>query len=1403
MASPTSINYRDIAPRLGGPDDAFEELCCQIARKMCRSDSTFERYRGSGGDGGVECIERRSSGAEIGWQAKFIFKVGKLIGEADKSLNTALAQHPSLTEFILCFPFVRTTATGKGTKREKARSELEKLNDWKARRETAATKAGRTLKIEFWPADLITSLLLEHDPKGGIREYFFNATILSDEWFRQHIEEAALSTKPRYTPELRIDTPLHQVFDAFVCGPLWRTEFECRLQDCTEHLAALFNQDGGSTLNPTKVFARANAAISLGAGVLVLPSPASWQRLGTTTNEALACLHEEFANLNDEDESETRRSIEKAIESFSAFSEWLTSRPANLAVHQTLVLRGEGGSGKTHGICDMALRRLDHGGYSCITFGHQYRGDPTDWERFALELGFQTIDEETLWGALEAASEASGQPLIIWVDAINETLPRSYWRDRLIGFAESITRRPSLRFCVSCRSSFERACLPDGHGFAVVEHQGFRGIEEAACKAFFEHYGLTPPLSPVLQPELGNPLYLRLVCSTLQKRGLKQLPHNWLGLSVAITAFLDEMEKQFRKDHPSALETVGIVRRCLLVIAREQMSGGGVVRSIDAIKLLATHCPYVPSPEILHWLVKSDLLIENGSGEADIGIDETFVRLAFERLSDFLIASDLLQCCRSVHDLKSSKAITQLLCDPNELNHNTLYRNGGIVESLCALVADRWKVELPLLFQEAPTKRWLLTQAAHALSRRSPESFTSQTQLMVEGIFREDWRLMTDAWVRVAPIPSCIDTLWLHRRMSGMPSWERDPCWCKYLHDSISEYHGEVEALMTASSRNSVAEMDSDIVLRWAVMLCWFTVAADRRVKDGATRALTRVLAAHPSLIIELVALMEGVHDDDLLERTLLAAYGALILSRHGEATKQLAEVLLTRYSEAPERFDNALIRDLIRCIAELAKHLRCLPAKFDPLLPTKRRKTNWEILLPTETQMQEWLEWKNRDTALQRAAHSCADDDFNHYTIGCLSPWMEKMGKKQIGRWLTQHLIQEFHIDDSAFDDYDKRITNRYGAGRDREVWAERIGKKYQWVALFRLASRLHDRFHTKRDSWHPKPVHQPLILQEERKIDPTLPSPNLPNRAKKDCWWIPAHMDLKSTKTMPFRDWMRLRDDLPTMESLLAPITNEGQAWRLLHTLMSWGEYDPNTQYRTPYRDSWLHLRSYLVPMAQFDDVAAAISSRSYFNRWLPEGGGWLHCFLGEYPWATPFNTEPDSYLGAESKLRDTDLTLIHTANRINGEWQYDGTLPRSIEYLVPSKSFFKTGGLRWNNEDGYIDLSGKTIFRDPHGTEGGKAGLIVDAAELPKLLTRLGFRLVWTLLGGKSVLGDYNYEDPRESYSQFAHLAEDGTVVVGERRFFKERDGESTGPDPKYLRPTPKPRIEFSADTIRFNW
>ena len=504
----SDVDFTQIIPRLGSGSNAFEELCCQLARR--EMDQPLQRLHGAGGDGGIECY-LDVQGGRWGWQAKYVFKVDSLIAQAEHSLNTALHIHPELLRFFLCFPFDLTGPTAR-----RGQSGTEKVNDWKTGREEAAQGSGRQLTIEIWSASEIRSLLLRHDASGGLRHFFFGTTLLSDDWFAGHLRRAIDTAGPRYTSEPSVETNLRKWVAAFGREASWADAIAAHttpLRDAEKKLGYTLHQPQeksghdptwpNDTLDATRALVlrmqgaldplsrpSSIAAVEYDSAIAELSDLASELR---TIEDALVRDIEDRHGAGLADSRGWRqfmaeymvsfpaahldgvRDLAKAIESFAT---WLRSPESTLAFQDVFALDGDPGAGKTHGICDAARRRHDDSLRTCIVFGHEFGGQPEPWSRVAESLGLSgSIGPDRLLDCLDAAGEASGLPLLLCIDAINETKPLSYWKNHLASMVGRVRARPYLRLCLVCKTTFLNHCLPDHHDYPVVTHLGFVGIE--------------------------------------------------------------------------------------------------------------------------------------------------------------------------------------------------------------------------------------------------------------------------------------------------------------------------------------------------------------------------------------------------------------------------------------------------------------------------------------------------------------------------------------------------------------------------------------------------------------------------------------------------------------------------------------------------------------------------------------------------------------------------------------------------------------------------------------------------------------------------------------------------------------------------------------------------------------
>lgn len=1395
----TDIDFHQIAPRGGDKRKAFEELCCQLACRKISENATFTRLHGAGGDGGIECFSELPDGSRIGWQAKYVFDIDSLLRQATKSLRAALQTYPTLTRYILCFPFDLTGPTSRPGK-----SGYEKFLTWKERETEQANAQGISLEIEGWPENKLRSILIELDTSGGISRFFFDKTLLSHEWFADHISRAKTIAGPRYSPELNLVTDTKEWFTAFGRTAEWTSQLEKLLKEIkSKHNSfndAVMREKEDSTTPkwPDQFLGEAHLVSNALQDTLATCNSMKYLDKIEVHENSLSCLKnvlEELASLEEKLTTSFEEQHGKGTSRSPSFRQymaeymvsfptsnidvtrdvlktshqlydWIASPKSALGFHSAFVLSGDWGVGKTHTICDVASQRLEQNLLSCIVFGHDFNGEPDPWTRLAEKLGLPAANKSELLDMLNTAAETSGQPLIIFIDAINETRPLRYWKNQLLPIIHDVSKRPHLRICLSCRTPYLDYCLPDAHHLTIQEHPGFKGSEHIAAKAFFEHYELKPPVAPTLQPEFSNPLYLRLACETLKSRNMDSLPIKWYNTTYIISAFLKEKEKEFAEQKETS-PNANIVTTCLRNIAHSMAELGATNLARSAVnRIIQKKQPEVFMYNIVDWLVNANLLIEEVSNTDDELSGENTVRLAFERFGDFLVASNLLL------QLNDEISIDSVFKENGQWHSwvkdmATVEENYGVLSALSILIPERFNnKELSMIPAADEIYTALVEIVVTSIPWRKPDSFSPASQrLLLEALYNPTLcKTTVDNLLSISWRPSIIDAMWFSELLNKTPLAKRDSYWCRYLYKAYEDSNS-FKRLIDVPVEQAPA-LQPDMAERWAIMLLWFTAAADLRIKNQATRALVKILIAHPTAIPELLKRFLYSDDDAIRERLLLASYGALIVSQNEHVIKQSANMLSIELHNNSQDFNNAIIRDHIRSIYELAYTQRA----YQPQLI----ESEWPLELPTEAQVNNW------ETLL----HFKSDEfysDFFKYSMECLRPWMQEFPKLDMGKWILQRVAHDFKYEDSGCENYDNFIRNTYGGGRGKPIWAERIAKKYMWIAMYQLASRLHDYAKQKEDNQYSDSLPTPLILLEERKLDPTLLIEIAGEEGDRQSspWWIATSADTDSDMNLTDEEWLKKKNGMPTLEELLT-IEHNRQNWHVLAAYLSWKQKGvDNIGWDTPHRYVWTHIESFLVPEKDFSVAYECIRHRNFFGKWMPEGTSWLYGFAGEYPWATPFNPHPDEDYGYHG-FGDNRLPVAFQPswNNLVVEWEYDSSL-QDYHMLVPAPLFFSPSDLFWNGKNGYRLLNGKTVFQDPSVTTEDPSALIGDANNLLERLDKLGLRLIWTLLGEKMI---YNRADLQQMpvcvCSQTAYLERSGALQIDKQMFFDNHD-QDTGP------------------------
>jgi len=141
---------------------------------------------------------------------------------------------------------------------------------------------------------------------------------------------------------------------------------------------------------------------------------------------------------------------------------------------------------------------------------------------------------------------------------------------------------------------------------------------------------------------------------------------------------------------------------------------------------------------------------------------------------------------------------------------------------------------------------------------------------------------------------------------------DRDAAICPFLHLSFGKRKG-VDKLIRWALQADLMEFSDEVAELWATQLIWFCAAADRRVRDYATRAIVRVMEEHGSVWPTLISRFSDLDDEYVIERCLAAAYASLLRKGSDSEIEKVASAIYRTFFENDSLPQNAMIRDYAR----------------------------------------------------------------------------------------------------------------------------------------------------------------------------------------------------------------------------------------------------------------------------------------------------------------------------------------------------------------------------------------------------------------------------------------------------------------------------------------------------------
>jgi hypothetical protein len=1329
-----------------GSRGAFEEFCCQMFRRApeAPANGRYRRVRGDGGDGGVEALWIFPAGEAWGLQAKFFNTMGSnQKAQLAESVQQAVANYPNLTRYTICLPFNLTAKTGAKAGKSK-RGQHEQLSEWITEWRSDLGGAGRAVQFDVWDESELRSRLAAADTTGGLARYWFDEEVFTAAWFAERLAEAKAQAGPRYSPELSVATPLDTALQAFGRSELWTKRIEALASNYADKLdwwrkTADDRIEALSSL-PKELADEAKAVgeaaepleQSLGdAGEnpdrLTLPEFRAAVRrsiergsvLEPKLKEALVAIHGKSADSPGFRQWSAEYMADFPMASLDHLRDLLTvlrevevlafQPESQLPAATGMLLHGEAGVGKTHGIIDAAVRRHDSGLPSLVLFGEDVTGDP--WQALITKLGLGSgMGRDAILDALNAAGEATGFPLVIFIDALNETQPdRRKWQSWLPPMLEHIKRRSFLKLCVSCREIYVREVMPPGLAIPAIEHNGFLGREYEAQFAFFQHYGLGVPGEPLLQEEFANPLFLRLVCEALRDRGAQAIPAGREGIRAIINLLLLAKNERAAAvcDYDSRENRVS---EAMLRLAGAMASAGSRTLPLADARSLVDRALVSQSKSLFALLESESLVSIIERPGVGLGAEASYsARFTFERIGDHLIAEHLLA---SIADVQAAFAVGGTLSFLVASN-DAVRANAGLLEALSIQLPEAHGTELidvPVDVDQA-----VLWDAFIAgLQWRNPQFVSERTtQLVREALSSNETVVasMLEALLGIAARPDHpLNARFIDRILRGIPLLARDPFWAHRLEVSYSGWSdtvrpkSSVNRLIETARRGNLDNLSEGIGMLWAIVLAWFYASPDRRIRDQATMAMVSIFRVRPSTIAPLLRRFLLIDDEYISERVLVAAYGGLLLSESRPELHTAAEIVHNFYFVDDDTPLNASLRDHARLVIELSVELGVAPEELDAARYRPPYPSIWPVPLPTENDVKAYAEDKKRfpQMSLVQKTGLATGTDFARYVVeprvtDAFDIAKTGLDKLAIFRWFLKEAVDFGYPGPSdQCAQFDRALLGEFGGGRGKPGWAERLGKKYYWIFLRRLVGHIAD--HVDRKTWSGTfPPSDELQGLDLRDIDPTDIRQFLSPPSGDHAWLMPAPYQFRGPD-VPQGDavWVS-EDDLTNIANALSVTDREGTVWQVLDMGASWNGKRKDQRRQDTYRHVTRSVRAATCEVADIGKVKKAFAKTplDHFNHGPHDYRG----YLGEYPQRWPYARRthgPVTFDGEDDGIRFQHLALHQLRGR---EWERDySPVGESPSILMPSPALIWAGNLQWDRRGGWQDANGQIQIQDP---------------------------------------------------------------------------------------------------------
>lgn len=1224
---------------------------------------------------------------------------------------------------------------------------------------------------------------------------YFDVPLLTDDWIKRKLSMSLAALGKRYNQEFNIETDTQRRFELFLCNSASANILNGIKEKVVKELSHFSDTYGKGRALARKLLSVVSDLEPVSANNLLMAYRWHNSVLQQCTDD-IAAANDKISKLREQsaqmDTQNKKSYIRHDIDQIQGVLDTLLGLCINdgdksLLQSKVLIVTGDAGMGKSQMLAEAAKNCAEQSDAVVLMLGSSFlNSDP---------LGTQVVDIlglgcsfDAFLDKLEGWAERADEYSYILIDALNECGNKKVWMNNIVQLIQQISDYKRIKMAISLRTGYDQFMfgnrLDSFCAAGVVtklRHRGFWNDSIPAIRTFLDHYEI--PFLPAygLSSEMTNPLYLTLFCE------------NYTGEMVDIGSLFDTVIGNVDEEVRIGIEkedAAPFLQSFIAEFLELRLKKGYLSINMDDLLTMNFWSKYGlegDKTQIIPRLVRANLL------STQLWHDEEFYSFTYQKMDDMLCAKYLLKKLGQKGAIIEYIVSTLLEIKDGAMNNNS---NIDIAVEMCSLFASRNGEEIfdevAGYLSDSYDRSSFAELYFRAFSQRTGENLSQKYVLAFLKAYAPDPNVVFEVFIENSIKENHpLNANALHKLLLKWPIAHRDYMWTSFVNNRANEEERLYQLLEYFEKGNTFSTISLKSAELFLTLVVWLFTASNRHIRDKATKVAVELLKRQFSLSMTLLDKFAAVDDPYVIERLYCAIYGACLkrTAKDMDAYTRLVQYIYENFFLSERVYPDVLVRDFARSIIE--RWIYENDGDSGQIDVTQIRPPYRSEPIPT-VEVQEYSIYSEHESGMRLIDHSmrvlapgCPGmyGDFGRYTFQSALKHFKNVDIVNLYHYAMQYIRDTLGYTDELLGKEDCFYYHMCSYRGARATW-ERIGKKYQWIALYHILSRVSD--HDELDKYGEKGLFAGPWNPYVRDIDPTF------NGAIALSTKLPAIEPLKVSEEEFLHKENVQQSDIDewcgtmtvfhkTLPERMLWKDSVGQEWVTLFRFDDEKKEpfnDENTRigFLNGTQKIWANAYGYFVKKSEKESLVQAITDMitDGKNPELSDGLDVYQLFNREYPWAPGVcemlancwvdfeketgncqvvdgpmiriirqygETEDDAAIPEILKERQWTIpekqvigALLPVQIRILQGERPDASNSESTSYYIPCNELLEHLKLSQQLDDGvFMSESGEVVAYDPTFANGFD-GLVIKKAYLDRFLHEKQYDLIWYVCGEK---------------------------------------------------------------------